>query len=310
MRKSIAQRFMRSEQPPAARISEVSRRSASEAPVSTTTVKAQHCKDEAGSPRGASATAEVGGTIPFSRGTPPQASRSATDGGAEPPPGMGLGRGPRHPGGNGLRYQLATLARVLDNLVTSGVRAYDSLFALEPRDQAEIHLRLGKEAAQQGDLREAFAALRRSAQIRPDNGEVHFQLGRLYLQRRKAPEAALQAFERARKAGYVHRDLELGIAEALTELGRDQEAAAALQTALDKSPSSAEVAYLLGLALDRLGNHAEAVHAFERAISLAPQEVTYHQSLGLTLESSGRRKEAIECYKRALQLERRRDLAN
>jgi tetratricopeptide (TPR) repeat protein len=208
-------------------------------------------------------------------------------------------------GGDDLRYHLASLVRMSDNIVAKAVQVYDRLFALDARDQAEIHLHLGADLAKDGNVRGAIAALRKAAQLRPEDGEICLQLGQLYLERRKAPEAALQEFDKASELGIESAKLHLLKAEALSSLERNTEAITELERALELDPGSAEASYLLGVALDASGDFKRAADAFRYAIGIEPNEIAYHQSLGLTLESAGKRREAIRCFKRALELERR-----
>ncbi len=254
------------------------------------------------------------------RTTPPQVARlvSADRQSTEPPvsqrrsspksPPSGPVPGLRRPearGGDDLRYHLASLVRMSDNLVAKAVEAYDRLFALDVRDQAEIHLQMGADLAQDGNVRGAIAALRKALQLRPDDAQIRVRLGELYLTRRHAPEAALREFVAAAEQGADDAKLHLMKAEALSSLERHEEAVVALERALELDPQSAEASYRLGVALDAAGEFKSAVQAFRYAIELAPHEVVYHQSLGLTLESAGRRREAIRSFKRALELERR-----
>lgn len=202
-----------------------------------------------------------------------------------------------------LRFQMASLLRLSENLVTRAVNAYDKLFALEPADQGDIYLQMGKELAQRGVFDEAVEVLRKALELRPDDVEASVELGLVHMQR-KAPQAAAQALEQAKRVGKPSHRVSKALAEAYIALERFDEALEELDIALRLEPDVAESYYQLGVVLDRLGRFPEALKAFDVAIDLDPAEVVYHQSLGFTLESMGRRKEAIKQFKKALELER------
>jgi tetratricopeptide (TPR) repeat protein len=214
----------------------------------------------------------------------------------------------RSTNGNGsgetkLRFQMASLLRLSENLVNRAVGAYDRLFALDPRDQCEIYLQMGKELAHRGNLADALEALRKALELCPQQLETHVEIGLIHLER-GAPQAAVQAFEQAKQLGAPSQRLHKALADALIALERYDEALPELESALRLEPDVADHYYQLGTALDRLGRYPDAVKAFQVAIQLAPNEVPYHQSLGFTYESMGKRTEAIRCFKRALELER------
>ena len=202
-----------------------------------------------------------------------------------------------------LRFHLASLLRMSDNIVSRAVGAYDRLFALDRRDQAEIYLDMGRRLIAQGKTEQALEALRKAAHLRPGDGEVLVQVGLAHLHQ-PAPEAAVRVFGRAKEAGAASHDLYQGMADALVMQEKYAEALEALERALEIQAPGAEDLFRLGTVLDRLGRYEEACVAFRKALDLAPREVAYHQSLGFTLESMGRRREAIKCFKRALELER------
>jgi tetratricopeptide (TPR) repeat protein len=198
---------------------------------------------------------------------------------------------------------MASLLRLSENLVNRAVGAYDKLFALEPRDQSEIYVQMGRELAQRGNLNEALEALRKASELFPRDVEALIEIGVVHLMR-QAPLAAVQALEQAKSLGTPGYRLHKTLADALFALEKYEEALPELESALRLQPGVPEHYYQLGTTLDRLGRFEEAVKAFEVAIQLGPNEVAYHQSLGFTLESMGRRSQAIKCFKRALELER------
>jgi tetratricopeptide (TPR) repeat protein len=205
------------------------------------------------------------------------------------------------------RFQLATLTRISDNLVSRAVHAYDRMFGLDDREEVEIYLEVGKKLAAEERFDDAIAALRKVLRRDPNHQGALFELGGLHL-RQGAPLAAIAMLEQARDGGLSERKLHLMLADAFCREERFKDALAELDTALTMKPELAETHYKRALVLDRLDQHAQAVEALQKAIKLAPREIRYHHRLGFTLETLGRRTEAIQCFKRALDVERTREL--
>jgi tetratricopeptide (TPR) repeat protein len=209
----------------------------------------------------------------------------------------------RADGESRLRFQMASLLRLSENLLSRAVSAYDRLLSLDPRDQSEIYGTMASELSSRGNLPEALVALRKAQELSPDDPEIALEIGLLQL-KRQAPEAALLSFEQAKRQGASGSRVHEAVADALILLERYEEAVVALRAALAGAGGGADTHYRLGMALDRLGRYSEAVDAFRSALELRPADVAFHQSLGFTLESMGRRDEALRCFKRALELER------
>jgi tetratricopeptide (TPR) repeat protein len=200
-----------------------------------------------------------------------------------------------------LRYWLASLVRLSDNIVLNAVTAYNRLFELKREDQADIYLEMARDFGRDGKTDEVLEALRKAVALRPSDGKIRMQVGLLHL-KSKAPAAAIQAFEKAKELGYSSFRLHLNLADALVQQNEYEKAASEFEQALAIKPTAA-VLHKLGTVLDHLGRFQEAAAAFQRAVELAPGETLYHQSLGFALESAGRRSDAVKCFKRALKLE-------
>jgi superkiller protein 3 len=201
-----------------------------------------------------------------------------------------------------LRYWLASLVRLSDNIVLKAVSAYNRIFELKNEDQADIYLAMARDFERDGKLEDVLEALHKAVILRPEDGRIRMQIGILRL-KAKAPAAAVQAFQQAKDFGYTSFRLHVSMAEAFVMLNEHERAVTEYQHALAIDSDSADALHKLGIALDRLGRFQEAAAAFQRAVEVAPHEVLFHQSLGFALESAGRRSEAVKCFKRALELE-------
>ena len=92
------------------------------------------------------------------------------------------------------------------------------------------------------------------------------------------------------------------LGNALTHLGRPQEAISLELESLRLKPDSPTAYVALGDAFRAAGQIQEAIAAFRRAMELDPLFAGSHNSLGAALATMGQAKEAIEHYRRAIQI--------
>jgi Flp pilus assembly protein TadD len=113
---------------------------------------------------------------------------------------------------------------------------------------------------------EASSVIRRMIDLKGDEPEPYYMLGRAYLDMRQ--------FDTAEKW---------------------------LRFALSKDPKYAPAHATLGMLLDSIGRHEEAERAHKRAIELAPNDASYRNNLGFSYYLRGRYADAIVQYKAALE---------
>ncbi len=96
---------------------------------------------------------------------------------------------------------------------------------------------------------------------------------------------------------------------ALVRLGRYDEAASALQAAIDIDAGLWRSWNAMGVAADNQGRTEDALAAFRTAADLNPTEGAAFNNLGVSLMKAGRQPEAIEAFKQALAVEGAREAA-
>jgi len=89
---------------------------------------------------------------------------------------------------------------------------------------------------------------------------------------------------------------------ALQKLGRHEEAALAIQDAINTAPGFAPALFHLGISLFELGLYTDAVAAYEAAVDVEPAMFEARNNLGMALQKLGKYQSALESYERALEI--------
>lgn len=171
---------------------------------------------------------------------------------------------------------------------------------LLPED-AEAHSNLGVAQNARGRYRDAAASFRRALQIRPDFAEAHSNLGNA-LQDLEQLDDAVASYRRALELRPDSGELHCNLGNVLHACGQHDEAAASCRRALDLQPHYVDAHINLGNALNALGRLDEAVASYRRAIEIKPDSAEAHSNLGNALNDLGRLDEAVASYSRALEI--------
>ncbi|MBU1977595.1 MAG: tetratricopeptide repeat protein, partial [Gammaproteobacteria bacterium] len=89
----------------------------------------------------------------------------------------------------------------------------------------------------------------------------------------------------------------------LKQMGRNADALAPMQKAVELSPGDVEAHHILGVTLYNLGRLGEAEASYRRALQINPAYADAHSNLGVTLHQSGRLDEAEVSLRRALEIQ-------
>jgi len=158
-------------------------------------------------------------------------------------------------------------------------------------------------------LREALLAdLPEADETLAARAELQFTLGGLYWagrQYERAVESFSAALEGAIRTGNERLEVWCynGLGNVYAGLGRQEEAIAAFQRAIELDPTLAAPRNGLGAVYAGLGRQEEAIAAYRRAIELDPTDAYPHNGLGTVYRALGRQEEAIAAYQRAIELD-------
>lgn len=176
------------------------------------------------------------------------------------------------------------------------------------RDDASILDNLGLCLTQLGEQAAAADTFRKSLRLDPRIASTWTNASNNALIANDFAEAQRLA-ARAVALAPGQPDAQLALGNALSALGRSDEALAALQTALKLRPLFPQALVSLGIELARHGRHVEASQATRRAIELNPDYTDAHLNLANQLSWLGDTAGALVHFRRARSLDPMRDHA-
>jgi tetratricopeptide (TPR) repeat protein len=189
--------------------------------------------------------------------------------------------------------------------VTQGRQGKDALQAMRktaelmPQD-AEAHGNLGAVLHDQGQWEEALLSLRRAIQMQPNDVDALTNAADALRELGRVSEA-VPLYQRALQINPRHLAAQNDLGNAFVQLGQHEEAVASYRRALALKPDEAQVLFNLGNSLRLLGRHEEALNLTQQAIRRNPALGVAYNSAGLSLVALGRRTEAIASFRQALE---------
>lgn len=147
-------------------------------------------------------------------------------------------------------------------------------------DNPAVQRAYGRLLFAKGDFRGAEQALKRTAELSPNEAISHLDLGELYSQGLKDPAAAEQSFARAVALDGSHSGARFGLATSQASAGKWQEAVASYEEAARLAPKNPLPLVGLGAVYLSRKDSAQARAAFERALKVAPKFPPALEGLG------------------------------
>jgi protein O-GlcNAc transferase len=178
--------------------------------------------------------------------------------------------------------------------------AWQETAQLLPND-AEVHNNLGSALEVRGQFKDAAACYRRALKLKPDFAIAHRNLGNVLINLGQL-DGAVASFRRAVKFQPDFAEAHSNLGNALHELGQFETAAASCRKAVELQPDFAIAHYNLGNALIALGQLDAAVASYRRAVELKPDLAEAYSNLGYALQELGQLDAAAACCHRAVEL--------
>lgn len=137
------------------------------------------------------------------------------------------------------------------------------------RWEGEIHMQMGSNYLNQGNIEMALFELNKASRLIPRNPDVHFALGTVHLVREE-PELAVEEFLKSIELNKRHGDAYNNLGYAYLKLGRWDKAIESCQKALDEvsydTPERAMT--IIGWAYYKRGESARALDILKRALNI------------------------------------------
>jgi tetratricopeptide (TPR) repeat protein len=148
--------------------------------------------------------------------------------------------------------------------------------------------------------RQNFRRNLEAAALNPHDGEVQYQLGLIYQQRRQSTEA-IRRFQNAVSIDPSHTDAHFQLGRMARDQGRLKEALLHFQTVvnLDERHSQSEILRELGALYISARQFEDARHELEEYVERRPYDPEGLYHYGQALEGLGKMKEAREAWERA-----------
>jgi tetratricopeptide (TPR) repeat protein len=144
-------------------------------------------------------------------------------------------------------------------------------------------------------------ALKRAAQLNPDDSAVQVRLARAE-QLAGQRDAALAAMQRAAALGPANFSLQESYGRSLIEAGHDADAYAQFQKMITRWPRDANALVDYGMLAHRLGHDEEAVDNWQRAVDVDPGQANAQLYLAQVLDQQGQLQAAARHYRLYLEI--------
>lgn len=171
---------------------------------------------------------------------------------------------------------------------------------VDPRDGPALHAR-GVLFCREGRLREGIGCFRQAVEVSPQLSGAWNDLACAYAELGE-DENAVRAWDTAIALRGNNAELCNSRGAAMARLKRGEEALASFDRALESNPYHAAAWSNRAAALLELGRSREAIESSERALSIRPGYAQAHNNRGNALNVEERYDEALRCFDRALEL--------
>lgn len=170
------------------------------------------------------------------------------------------------------------------NKPKEAITAYRRAAEINP-NLPSAHFALGTAYAAAKQKDEAIAAFQKAAKLTPTDPQAMHAIGRLQASEKKL-DLAVTSFTEALTANASYQPALIDRADALAELGRNQEAVLDYENAVRKQADNAQLWLKLALINDRLKRKDEAIDAYKKALSFNSSfSLAYNNLAWLTMEN-------------------------
>ncbi|WNG46469.1 tetratricopeptide repeat protein [Archangium minus] len=167
-------------------------------------------------------------------------------------------------------------------------------------ESVSIQMGLGAVLELEGKLAEAMALLEGLTRRFPQVPEVRERLGRLLLESKDLPRAEVQALALVKLGGTPPAHMLLG--DVRMAQGRPAEAETEYRKVLEQAPGDVAAQIAVGMALQKQGRNEEAIAFLEGAVQSGADSLELWSTLGSVNRRAGRYARAVEVHRRVLEM--------
>tara|TARA_B100001063_G_scaffold48136_1_gene41955 strand:- start:192 stop:1991 length:1800 start_codon:yes stop_codon:yes gene_type:complete len=179
--------------------------------------------------------------------------------------------------------------------IDEALKANQKALTIKPGDP-EIHLCLGNNFNQLGNLGESELFYKKAISLKPDYIQAYYNLGFILKKMQKLDEAVI-IYEKLIEINPNFAQGYNSLSLILKELGQFEKAIINFKKAIAFKPNYPQALFNLGVTLRDTGQKEEALENFKKAVFLKPDYSRAHNLLGVTLVELGRHDEALENFK-------------
>jgi tetratricopeptide (TPR) repeat protein len=182
---------------------------------------------------------------------------------------------------------------------TTAETVYKTILGQDPRNPEALHM-LGILAYSQARFDEACRFMEEADQLFQAPQESQLYNFAIALAAAERHEEAATVFQRVLAVNQNLHHAHGRMGHALLKLGRLEEAAAEVVTAIRLQPEYGDGYFFLGCVMEAIDRPDDAQVAYREALRLGPESLTMAFQMGNTFNRLGCKKEALACYRLAL----------
>lgn len=187
-------------------------------------------------------------------------------------------------------------------VVSSQLAKAENVLKPLPEMTVRDHEAAGDRYRQQGDLSMAFLQYDKALRLAPNDLNVRYKKGSLFLQKGRIKDA-IQSFQGIINQDNTYALAHEGLGAAYFRVPSLRKAEKSCRKATELDATLWGSYNCLGRVYDRQERFQEAVAAYQNAIKLQPQRGMLLNNLGLSYYSQGKYDHALETFNKALSLE-------
>ena len=176
--------------------------------------------------------------------------------------------------------------------------AFQKVLDIKPNNP-EAYYNMGKVFQDQGKLEEAIDAYRKAFSLKPDYADAYNNMGNAFKNLGNL-EKAIEAYSKAISIQPNYANAYNNIGNAFQGQGKLEKAIGIYKQALSLRPDYAEAYYNMGNAFKEQGKLAESIKAYKKAIAIKPDYADAYNNLGNAHNELGEFEKAIEIYNKVL----------